>query len=237
MDFLPTTTSTEEAARAASVAVLPIGSFEQHGRHLPLATDSVVACAIAGAVATRYNLMLLPPITITCSHEHSHFSGTVSISASTLFQIIRDVQVSLERRGIRKLILINGHGGNYVLGNIVQEANVGERRMALFPHRDDWTHARKAGGLVTDSHEDMHGGELETSILLHVAPEVVRAGFQDDDFVSPDRTHLHIIGVAGYSEAGLIGRPSLADPEKGRLALEDLVASAAAHLDKLSESR
>ena len=234
MDTLPKATSVDEAARAAKVAVLPVGSFEQHGRHLPLATDTIVACAIAEAIASRYDLILLPPITIACSHEHAAFPGTVSISAPTLHAIIRDVAASLEQQGIDKLVLVNGHGGNYVLGNVVQEANVGGRRMALFPHRDDWTHARKAGGLVTDSHEDMHGGELETSILLHVAPELVRAGFEEDDFVASDRTHLHITGVAGYSQSGLIGRPSLADPEKGRLALDDLVASAAAHLGKLA---
>jgi creatinine amidohydrolase len=235
VDFLPSSTSTEAAERQASVAVLPIGSFEQHGSHLPLATDTIVACAIAEAVATRYELMLLPPITIACSHEHSDFPGTVSISATTLHQVIRDLQTSLEQQGIRRLVLVNGHGGNYVLGNVVQEANVGERRIALLPHRDDWTHARKAGGLVTDNHEDMHGGELETSILLHVAPELVRPGYEDADFVVPDRPHLHIVGMAGSAEAGIIGRPSLADAEKGRLALEDLAASAAAHLDKFSE--
>jgi creatinine amidohydrolase/Fe(II)-dependent formamide hydrolase-like protein len=56
----------------------------------------------------------------------------------------------------------------------------------------------KGGGLVTDNHEGMHGGEFETSILLHVAPELVRAGFEEDDFVASDRTPLHITGVAGY---------------------------------------
>lgn len=236
MNFLPTSTSTEEAARGARIAVLPVGSFEQHGRHLPNATDTIVACAIAEGITERYNLMLLPPVSIACSHEHSGFAGTVSISAVTLHQVVRDIQASLERQGVHKLVLVNGHGGNYVLGNVVQEANVGDRRMALFPHRDDWAHARKAGGLVTDSHEDMHGGELETSILLHVAPDLVRAGYEDEDFVAPDRAHLHIVGVAGYSESGLIGRPSLAEAEKGRLALEDLVASAAGHLDRLNES-
>jgi len=236
VDYLPTSTSTEEAERGARIAVLPVGSFEQHGRHLPLATDTIVACSIAEAIAKRYDLMLLPAVTIACSHEHSGFTGTVSISAATLHHVLRDIQTSLEMQGVRKLVLVNGHGGNYVLGNVVQEANVGDRRMALFPHRDDWTHARKAGGLVTDSHEDMHGGELETSILLHVAPELVRAGYQDEDFLAPDRTHLHIVGIGGYSESGLVGRPSLAEAEKGRLALEDLVASAAGHLDRLIES-
>lgn len=233
MDFLPTATSTEEAARGATVAVLPIGSFEQHGRHLPLATDTIVASAIAATIADRYGLLLLPAITIGCSHEHADFIGTVSISARTLYALIHDVAGSLEQREIRRLVLVNGHGGNYVLGNVVQEANVGERRMALFPHRDDWTHARKAAGMVTDSHQDMHGGELETSLLLHVAPELVRPGFEADDWVAPERTHLHVRGMAGYTESGLIGRPSLATAEKGRLLLDDLTAAFAAHLDHL----
>jgi creatinine amidohydrolase len=167
---------------------------------------------------------------MACSHEHAGFTGTVSIGAATLYQVIRDIQASLEQQGLRRLILVNGHGGNYVLGNIVQEANVGERRMALFPHRDDWTHARKAGGLVTDNHEDMHGGELETSILLFAAAESVRPGFDDADHVAPERTHLHIVGMSGYTDSGLIGRHSLATAEKGRLVLADLSQSFEQHL-------
>jgi creatinine amidohydrolase len=233
VDFLPTSTSTEEAERGATIAVLPVGSFEQHGRILPLSTDTVVACAVAEAVAERHDLFLLPPITLSLSHEHVDFTGTVSITTDTLIRVIRDVQASLEQRGIRHLVLVNGHGGNYVLGNIVQEANVAGPRMALFPHRDDWSTARKAAGMVTDGHEDMHGGELETSILLHVAPELVREGYQDEDWVASERTHLHMTGMAGYTESGLIGRPSLATAEKGRLVLEQLASCAEPHLSHL----
>ena len=233
MDTLPKATSVDVANSEPSVAVLPVGSFEQHGGILPLATDTIVACAIARSIADRYDVFLLPPVTLSCSHEHSGFAGTVSISASTLFQVIRDVQASLEQQGIRKLVLVNGHGGNYVLGNVVQEANVGERRMTLFPHRDDWDHARKAGGLVTGQHEDMHGGELETSILLLESEESVRPGYIDADHVASERTQLSLLGMAGYTQSGIIGRPSLAEPEKGRLVLADLAASFEAHLTQL----
>jgi creatinine amidohydrolase len=233
VDFLPTATSTDEADRNASIAVLPIGSFEQHGNHLPLATDAIVACAVAEAIATHHGLLLLPPVTISCSHEHSNFAGTVSISAGTLYSVIRDVAASLEQRGVRTLVQVNGHGGNYVLGNVVQEANVSERRMALFPHRDDWEQARKVGGLVTSNHEDMHGGELETSILLRVAPDLVRGGAED--WVAPERAHLQQLGIGGYSRSGIIGRPSLASAEKGRLVIEELVRLAKAHLEHLTQ--
>ena len=129
--LITTATSTDEAKRGATVAVLPVGSFEQHGDHLPLATDTIVACVIANQLAITYNLFLLPPVTMSCSHEHEGFEGTVSISSRTLIAIIDDVQSSLARSGIRYLVLVNGHGGNYVLSNIAQEANVAERSSCL----------------------------------------------------------------------------------------------------------
>ena len=234
MDFLPKTTSSEEAARAASVAVLPVGSFEQHGHILPLATDTMVACVIAEHVAARYELFLLPPIAYGCSHEHAGFAGTVSISAATLYRVVEDIRTSLEQQGIRKLVLVNGHGGNYVLGNVVQEANVSEPRMALFPQRDDWEQARKSAGMVTSNHEDMHGGELEVSLLLATAPELVRDINPSDDHISSDRTHIHVRGMSGYTDSGIIGRPSLGDATKGKLALEELADVFERHLNLLT---
>jgi creatinine amidohydrolase len=90
--LLPTGTSTDERDRAARFAVLPIGSFEQHGEFLPLVTDTLVACLIAERVATDHGLFLLPPITISCSHEHAAFTGTVSISARTVMAIVDDIE-------------------------------------------------------------------------------------------------------------------------------------------------
>ena len=92
--LLPTATTADEKAGAAKCAVLPVGSFEQHGDYLPLATDTMVASLIAAEVATAYDLMLLPPVTISCSHEHAAWAGTVSISSSTLRAIINDVAAS-----------------------------------------------------------------------------------------------------------------------------------------------
>jgi creatinine amidohydrolase len=231
--FISTATSHDEADRAATVAVLPVGSFEQHGGHLPLSTDTLVACAVAQRLADDYNLLLLPPITISCSHEHAGFAGSVSISSSTLGAVVRDVFASLEQAGVPNLVVANCHGGNYGLSNVVQEANITRRRMLLFPRGEDWDDARRTAGLSTDNHEDMHGGEAETSILLASAPEVVRAGYVDADFEVHDRRFLLTTGIASYTKSGIIGRPSLATAEKGKDLLDAFSAAFQSHLAQL----
>lgn len=223
--LLPSATTADERERRAKVAVLPIGSFEQHGPFLPLATDTVIACAITEALVATYPLLRLPPITISCSHEHEAWPGTVSISASTLYAIICDIAESLRRSGVTRLVLVNGHGGNYVLGNVVQEAAGKGQRMALFPGAADWERARAAAGLATSAWSDMHAGELETSILLHVHPHLVRPGHESGDVISDERRHLLTLGMAAYTESGVIGRPSLATASKGKRILDSLVES------------
>ena len=131
--LLTTATSQHERDRAARVAVLPVGSFEQHGDFLPLITDTAIACLIARRVSADYGLFLLPPVTLSCSHEHSGFAGTVSVSASTLAAVVSDVAQSLHASGIDRLAIVNGHGGNYVLSNVVQEASVAGPRRLSFP--------------------------------------------------------------------------------------------------------
>jgi creatinine amidohydrolase len=218
-------TSADEAKRGATVAVLPVGSFEQHGDHLPLTTDTIIACVIANRLATTYNVLLLPPVTVSCSHEHEGFEGTVSISSRTLIAIIDDVQSSLARSGIKSLVLVNGHGGNYVLSNIAQEANVTERRVALFPGREDFRLARERAEMETTTSEDMHGGEWETSILLHSHPHLVRSTYLQNDHDVPQRPHLLITGIQGYASRGIVGRPSVASAAKGQTALDSLTSS------------
>jgi len=216
--------------------VLPIGSFEQHGDYLPLSTDTLIACVIAREIADTYNLMLLPPITISCSHEHADWPGTVSISARTLHAVITDITASLSTCGIDRLLLVNGHGGNYVLANIVQEASVHGPKMALFPTSSDWRQARNVAGLATDNHVDMHAGELETSILLHALPDVVRPGYDAADHEANDRQHLLTLGMRAYTTNGVIGRPSLAAAEKGKSLLVAFSDLARAHIKALLSS-
>ncbi|MDX8032889.1 creatininase family protein [Lentzea sp. BCCO 10_0856] len=213
--------------RDQRVAVLPVGSTEQHGPHLPLATDSVIAWTIASEISKAHQVRLLPPIQFSCSQEHADWPGTVSISARTLISVVTDIADSLRRNGVTGLVLVNGHGGNYVLSNIVQEST----GLALFPGRDDWAFAREKAGIETSAYSDMHAGELETSILLHAHPDLIRPGYETSDHLAEDRRHMLTLGLAPYTESGVIGRPSLASARKGELLLAGLTESFRHYLD------
>lgn len=236
--LLPADTTEDVRTRGAGVsrqiAVLPVGSFEQHGPFLPLATDTLVACAIAREIADAHPVHLLPPVTISCSHEHAAWPGTVSLSSVTLHAVIRDIADSLRRSGTDTLVLVNGHGGNYVLGNVVQESSARGERMALFPAPEDWETARVRAGVTTSLLTDMHAGEIETSILLHTHPELLRPGYETSDHVADDRRHLLTTGMSAYTDSGVIGRPSLGAAEKGKEILASLADSFAAYFSLLT---
>ncbi|MEV7384431.1 MULTISPECIES: creatininase family protein [unclassified Streptomyces] len=239
--LLPTDTTEEVRTRGAGVstqvAVLPVGSFEQHGPYLPLATDTLVACAVAREIAAAFPVHLLPPVTMSCSHEHAAWPGTVSISSVTLHAVVNDIADSLRRSGVEALVVVNGHGGNYVLGNVVQEASARGERLALYPAAEDWGTALERAGVETSALTDMHAGEIETSILLHAHPELVRPGHESADFTADDRRHLLTLGMSAYTESGVIGRPSLGSAEKGKELLAALADSFGAVFELLTAER
>lgn len=232
---IPTTTTTDPITQAP-VAVLPVGSFEQHGPYLPLGTDTLIAAAIATAISKHHNVFQLPPITFGCSHEHAAFPGTISISATTLSYVIEDIAESAATQGAHGLLVVNAHGGNAVLTNVVQQANHPNAaiRIGLYPSREDWTEARTAATIVSSNHDDMHAGELETSILLAAYPDYLHQGWNTADHTADDRRYLTTLGIGAYTTTGVIGYPSQATDTKGHQALDHLGRRATAILDHLT---
>lgn len=227
LQLIPDITSTDSGA-TNTLAVLPIGSFEQHGPYLPLGTDTLIACAVASSIRQHHNVLQLPPVTFGCSHEHAAYPGTVSISATTLAAVVGDITDSLIQQNNTGLIVVNGHGGNAVLTNTVQQLNTPHSpiKVGLYPSREDWTEARAAASIASSGHDDMHAGELETSILLAACPDYLRDGWQTSDHATNDRRYLTTLGIHAYTPTGVIGYPSQATVAKGDKALDHLGRSA-----------
>src|SRR5690349_11754551 len=113
-------TTEEWQMHAGDVCILPIGSFEQHGGHLPLSTDILGAEYFARVLAEDLGAALLPALPFGTCMEHTGFRGSVSLRPETLMQVIRDVADEMERQQFRVLVLLNGHGGNFALGPVVR---------------------------------------------------------------------------------------------------------------------
>jgi creatinine amidohydrolase len=161
-----------------TIAVLPIGAVEQHGPHLPMSTDFVVADTLArDAVATfgaQHNLVLLPSLACTKSNEHAWSAGTLWLSASTLLAVLDDLARCLATTPVRKLVFLNGHGGNSALLQVASRdirLAHGLQTFVMHPSLPP-----DHGGVSPAAEHGMgiHAGVEETSIMLHLRPDLVR---------------------------------------------------------------
>jgi creatinine amidohydrolase len=193
--------------------VVPLGSVEQHGHHLPLATDTVVACAVAeAAVGELGDALLAPALAYGASGEHEGFPGTISLGTEALTGLLVEYGRSACRWAGR-VLLVNGHGGNHealaAAGGVLRRE---DRDVAWFP-------CGVPGG-------DAHAGRTETSLMLHVEPEGVLG-----DRAVPGETRpigelmplLRREGVRPVSPTGVLGDPAGASAEEGRSLLAGLV--------------
>ena len=214
-----------------TVALLPVSAVEQHGPHLPLATDALINEGILRAALDRLPprpvLLVLPAMTIGTSQEHANFGGTLSVAAATLADVWSDVGRSVARSGVRKLVIFNTHGGQKSLVDLVALRLRAELGMLVV--RATYFGFGSPPGLF-DAQElvhDIHGGEVETSLLLHLRPDLVRQNELKDftglpQQLSKRNTLLGIekpIGIGWLSEdlhpAGVSGNAARADAKRG----------------------
>lgn len=196
----------------APLLVVPLGSVEQHGHHLPLGTDTAVACAVADrATGALDGALLAPALAYGASGEHEDFPGTISIGSEALTGLLVEYGRSAGRWAGRVLV-VNGHGGNLDALRIAVPLLRSEGRdVAWFP-------CGVPGG-------DAHAGRTETSLMLHVEPDAVRS----DRAVAGETTaigellpRLRAEGVRRVSPTGVLGDPAGASPAEGAALLADL---------------
>jgi len=163
---------------ATSVAVLPVGAIEQHGPHLPVATDAVIAEAVArqglSLLDGSFAALLLPPQAVGKSNEHLAFAGTLTYSAEQLIALWTAIGEGVHRAGLKKMIFLNAHGGQpQVMEIVARELRV---RFAMMAVSSSWWHMGLPDGLVPpdEQRHGIHGGLVETSMMLHLRPELVK---------------------------------------------------------------
>ncbi len=190
MNWLDLTWPDVAALPADTVAVLPLGAVEQHGPHLPLSTDFVCASEIAAAAVDLADVpvVLLPGLAYTKSDEHHAFPGSIWLSWETLMATLVDIGRSLAASGITRLLFVNGHGGNSALGQVANRElrrRFGLRTFLAHPGLpvdqggggSAVLSGASAGGSTSARSElgmGVHGGHGETSLMLHLRPELVR---------------------------------------------------------------
>ncbi len=182
------------------VVVVPVGSCEQHGPHLPLATDSIIAEALAQDLAARRSdCVVAPTVSITASGEHQGFPGTLSIGTEATYHVVVELVRSAD--WAKGVVLVNGHGGNAAAVDraVEQLGTEGRRVLAWWP--------RVTGG-------DPHAGHTETSLMLAVRPDLVRLE-RAVPGPTPSTADLMRSGVWALSASGVLGDPLDASAEHG----------------------
>ncbi len=228
---------------AHTVAVLPLGATEQHGPHLPVSVDRDLVDEVIRRGLTLLDgalpVLVLPTLSVGKSNEHAAFAGTLTLSAETLLRVLMELGQSVTRAGVRKLLLVNGHGGNVPVMDLV--ARDLRAQHGLVTAGCSW-YALSGEDSVLDAREQAHGlhaGESETSAMLVVRGELVNMA-KARDFTSASEqwaTDYAYLGlgsrpgklgwvIGDLNPAGACGNAAAATAEKG----ERLLATAAAGL-------
>ncbi|AZI35339.1 putative creatinine amidohydrolase [Caenibius tardaugens NBRC 16725] len=219
-----------------AVAVMPVAAIEQHGPHLPVSVDSDlnagVIAAAAAFVPDDLPVYLLPQLAIGKSNEHSAFPGTLTVGATTLIALWTEVAESVLRAGFRRIVLFNSHGGQPQIADVVAR-DLRVRFGALVVVANSYGLGTPDGLFGDDELEfGIHGGDIETSMMLHLRPEAVRTGLAGTfpsagQAIAQKYEVLRLEGAVGIgwmtqdvNPTGAIGDAAIATAEKGAQAVD-----------------
>lgn len=241
--YFPYLTWTEVAQmddRQNVVIIQPIGAIEQHGPHLPVAVDSAIASSVLGVALSQLDAAIpayaLPNLYYGKSNEHWHFPGTITLSAQTLISLLMEVAESIYRAGFRKFVLLNAHGGQPQIMEIVaRDLHQKYADFMVFP-LFVWSVPQVspiAQNLLTPKELELgiHAGDAETSLLLSILPEQVKMHQAVAEY-PPELPKESLLSMEGklpfawvtkdLSKSGVIGDPTTATQEKGHQLLDAL---------------
>jgi len=222
--------------RERLIAVLPVGAVEQHGPHMPIATDHATIDGIVRATVPKLPddlpVLFMPTSAYGKSNEHSRYPGTITLSAATLMALWTDIGASVAASGVKKFVLFNSHGGQMNLMDIVVRDL--RERLGIMVVGASWYTLGLPQGLFTD-HEQVHGihaGDIETSVMLALAPGTVRMEHARNftsltETMAAENRFLGITtrGKLGWqtqdlNPAGACGDATLATAAKGRAVVD-----------------
>jgi creatinine amidohydrolase len=235
-----------------TIAVLPVGSAEQHGPHLPLNTDFVVADSLARDVASGpgrdLGLVLLPSLAVSKSNEHAWSPGTLWLSAATLLTVLDEIARCVATTPVRKLVFLNGHGGNSALLQVASRDIRLAHGLATFVMHpavppDQGGSSGRAGAGPDELGLGIHAGIEETSVMLHLRPDLVRLELGQRS-VPEHLTEFERVRFGGpvsfgwlsddFGTDGTIGDPTLASAEHGKVLYGEMLATAGEALGEIA---
>ncbi|SHF65503.1 creatinine amidohydrolase [Kaistia soli DSM 19436] len=203
-----------------AVAILAVGAQEQHGAHLPLSTDTVMAQGVARRIAGAIDGLLLPPIAYGDAWNNEGFAGTLSLSPDTLRAVLIDLGRGLARMGVKALVIINGHFGNRE--PIALAARALKKESGFPVMHLDYPGMERIATEICDSKPAAptfyHADEVETSMMLALAPELVRMDKAAPEYPTfPELFGTGPIGLDSFNRSGVFGDPRPATADKGEV--------------------
>ncbi|MBQ7392752.1 MAG: GNAT family N-acetyltransferase [Lentisphaeria bacterium] len=221
---------------SGDVLVLPLGTLEQHGKHLPLNTVTISSERIARAVAEHFQAALLPALPISNSIVHTGFRGTFSFSPETLTRMIRDLADEAERQHFRYLVIISGDSNVGLLDAVCCDINRNDRKIKLLPVYPNSFADRSALTSTRKKITDFHAGEADTSRFLDAGGMLLAQPEMDRSDITRPKipwtpSDLAIFGIGNMNAPGYVGMPGEANGSKGRALNAGITESVIAYLE------